>query len=103
MAWEYFNSLPADSEKRWEWAAWMTRSVMGETSMKTYERKQKMLQKANVQNKATDKSDVTEEAPLPAEFQYFEDVKEPPRSYSDLLLSACCYHQRQRLLLSYLV
>jgi len=27
MGWEYFNSLPGDRDRPWEWAAFMTRNV----------------------------------------------------------------------------
>ncbi|KAG0646655.1 Chitinase 1 [Hyphodiscus hymeniophilus] len=29
MGWEYFNSLPGDRDKPWEWAAFMTKSLKG--------------------------------------------------------------------------
>ncbi|CAD6457348.1 55252afe-02c0-468b-8084-a6279e90a29c [Sclerotinia trifoliorum] len=53
MGWEYFNSLPGDKDRPWEWAAWMT----------------KVLEATN--NNVDD--DLQGDAPLPAEFEYHSE------------------------------
>ena len=77
MGWEYFNSLPGDRARPWEWAAFMTRTVRG------------VLPAANLISSTVapplpldrpnpflvlDQSLKSEgEAPLPTEFEYYTD------------------------------
>lgn len=77
MGWEYFNSLPGDRERPWEWAAFMTRIVRGRlpaateapvaTSNGAAEEKPNPFLLADGDAKAKS------EAPLPAEFDYYTD------------------------------
>ncbi|TAQ87197.1 hypothetical protein B7494_g4471 [Chlorociboria aeruginascens] len=76
MGWEYFNSLPGDKQKPWEWAEFMTRNVRG------------ILPAAPVASASTgvveEKKDIgivdedpegkgKGEAPLPKVFEYYSD------------------------------
>jgi hypothetical protein len=57
MAWEYFNSLPGDRERPWEWAAWMTRNLVGEGFVPSYRRikeQQKVMEKSEVVDTVTE-------------------------------------------------
>lgn len=78
MGWEYFNSLPGDRERPWEWAAWMT-SVLGKlpisapsgpgtsTGTSVVVEKQKPLVSRNADD------DLKGDAPLPLEFEYYSE------------------------------
>ncbi|MCJ1471396.1 hypothetical protein MMC13_000035 [Lambiella insularis] len=77
MAWEYFNSLPGDVDRPWEWAAWMTRIVRGEALAQTAGQVQQVIQNKENLKKAKDETnsafdDGTEEAPTPTGFEYIE-------------------------------
>ncbi|TGO47516.1 hypothetical protein BCON_0274g00030 [Botryotinia convoluta] len=75
MGWEYFNSLPGDRDRPWEWAAWMTR-VLGKLPISAPKQPiaspsvipevetQKPLVSSNVDD------DLEGDAPLPSEFEY---------------------------------
>lgn len=75
MGWEYFNSLPGDRQKPWEWAAYMTRYVrnglpaasllLSKTSV--IEQKERPLLVVDEDTK------VKGEAPLPTSFEYYSD------------------------------
>ena len=80
MGWEYFNSLPGDRDKPWEWAAFMTRNLKGGLSAQAaapvvdpptqvasiLATQQQVLRLVD--------EDITEvEAPLPQNFEYYSD------------------------------
>ena len=77
MGWEYFNALPGDTEKPWEWATWMTSHFVWSAAVPPAEHIQTVLPKvliaaeSQIPNKAID--DETEEAPLAIGFEYFSD------------------------------
>lgn len=81
MAWEYFNSLPGDVHRPWEWAAWMTRAIRGEPLAEASGQTQQIMQ--NLETAGTAKKnpdlpvdDTTEEAPVPTGFEYIEDEQQ---------------------------
>jgi len=75
MGWEYFNSLPGDTQRPWEWAAYMTKHVRNglpatasaSSSTSVAEDRQKALVIVNEDQKAEG------EAPLPSSFEYYSD------------------------------
>jgi hypothetical protein len=77
MGWEYFNSLPGDRERPWEWAAFMTRNlktgVAAPAAASARPGAQVLVdtQKPLVLADAGD--DVEVEAPCPARFEYYSD------------------------------
>ena len=74
MGWEYYNSLPGDKERPWEWAGWMTRCLR--TWLVREERpKVESLKEADVQKLLAVDEDEKEkgDAPLPKEFEYYSD------------------------------
>lgn len=83
MGWEYFNSLPGDTSRPWEWAAFMTRHVRSgppslvpvPTAVPVH-----VPAPAPVQDKpkamfvvVDEDPKVKEEALLPADFEYYTD------------------------------
>ncbi|KAH8805774.1 glycoside hydrolase superfamily [Xylogone sp. PMI_703] len=70
MGWEYFNSLPGDTQRPWEWAEFMTKHVRNGLSPA-----QGLPATTISQEKKTDLIDGNDskEAPTPAEFEYFTD------------------------------
>ncbi|ATZ46672.1 hypothetical protein BCIN_02g00570 [Botrytis cinerea B05.10] len=78
MGWEYFNSLPGDRDRPWEWAAWMTR-VLGKLPVSAP--KQPMTSASVIAEVETQKplvsrnvdDDLEGDAPLPSEFEYHSE------------------------------
>jgi chitinase len=81
MGWEYFNSLPGDRDRPWEWAAFMTRNLRGALPAPAVPQMldpsvQAASISANQQKVLTlvDEDIKTEvEAPLPESFEYYSD------------------------------
>lgn len=84
MGWEYFNSLPGDRARPWEWAAFMTKNVRSinpiaalASSISIPPKQQQPLTQslappvAIVQ--AVDEDPKASDAPLPKDFEYFTD------------------------------
>lgn len=73
MGWEYFNSLPGDRERPWEWAAFMTRNVR--SPLPAVLQSPKLLTPSAKQESSIsiDEDALEEEAPLPAGFDYYSD------------------------------
>jgi chitinase len=75
MGWEYFNSLPGDRDRPWEWAAFMTKNLKGglpalmppAPAVSVVVNQQKPLMLVDEDEK------VTVEAPLPNDFEYYSD------------------------------
>ncbi|RFU30715.1 hypothetical protein B7463_g5627, partial [Scytalidium lignicola] len=71
MGWEYFNSLPGDTQKPWQWAEYMTKNVRnGLPSPAQVPPHTIIAQKKKIN--PVDGHD-SKEAPLPADFEYFTD------------------------------
>jgi hypothetical protein len=76
MGWEYFNSLPGDRERPWEWAGYMTRNVRGLTAPPAASLLPVATAPAVVERKAdmlVVDGNSREEASLPSSFEYFTD------------------------------
>ena len=82
MSWEYFNSLPGDRARPWEWALWMTRNTRGEEttsqvplhSRPRIEEPAQRVMAPNQQKKEAFIVDIqSEEAQLPEAFDYLTD------------------------------
>ncbi|RDW78395.1 chitinase-2 [Coleophoma crateriformis] len=87
MGWEYFNSLPGDRERPWEWAAFMTKHMR--PSLQPPETKEGLQPSAQSQRLAAidslahvkpnpvlvdeDTGVKGADAPIPSEFEYFTD------------------------------
>ncbi len=73
MGWEFFNSLPGDRERPWEWAEWMTK-VIRRGKGRPVEEIALVEEKKTDQFVVIDESlDSREEALLPETFEYFTD------------------------------
>lgn len=81
MGWEYFNSLPGDTARPWEWAAYMTAHLRGSSHVASTA---ELTPSTNKPNSAANPflaigasgapgSEAEEEAPLPASFEYDTD------------------------------
>lgn len=70
MGWEYFNSLPGDRERPWEWAAFMTKSLRLDHVQSG---RAESVEKPDIQKVAFLDDDGDEEAVIPAKFEYFSD------------------------------
>jgi chitinase len=79
MGWEYFNSLPGDRDRPWEWAAYMTRNVRnGFPAVARAPARAAPVVSAiqATQNPfliVDDDPKFREEAPLPEAFEYYSD------------------------------
>lgn len=80
MGWEYFNSLPGDCPRPWEWAAFMTKNVRnGLLSTVVVPGTSVSMASAtgtqSIQNpfRLLDDTKPKGEAPLPKEFEYYSD------------------------------
>jgi chitinase len=79
MGWEYFNSLPGDRDRPWEWAAYMTRNVRnGFPAVATAPARAapdlSAIQETQNPFLIVDGDPkVKEEAPLPDAFEYYSD------------------------------
>ncbi|KAG9229840.1 glycoside hydrolase family 18 protein [Amylocarpus encephaloides] len=80
MGWEYFNSLPGDRDRPWEWATFMTKHLRAATPGSTVPGTSVQMGSATgAQNKQNpfllvDRDLKTkEEAPLPKIFDYYSD------------------------------
>jgi hypothetical protein len=77
MGWEYFNSLPGDRDRPWEWAAFMTRNLKG--LLPPVKFSGAPIEVASVVSqqkpfKLVDEDAKAEaEAPLPKGFEYYSD------------------------------
>ena len=75
MGWEYFNSLPGDRDRPWEWAAFMTRNVRNglpavvHTAPTNIASQEKPLLPLVVDEDPKSPQD----APVPKEFEYYSD------------------------------
>ncbi|PQE23874.1 hypothetical protein CJF30_00008859 [Rutstroemia sp. NJR-2017a BBW] len=72
MGWEYFNSLPGDRDRPWEWAAFMTKHLRGgivnaQPVASVLEEKQAPVVSRDVDEK------IVGEATVPGDFEYFSD------------------------------
>lgn len=76
MGWEYFNSLPGDRAKPWEWALWCTKNVRNGfpalTSAPAVVASAAPVTK-NPFLMVDDDSKSEGEAPVPKEFEYYSD------------------------------
>lgn len=76
MGWEYFNSLPGDKDRPWEWAAFMTRTLKGGLPAAVGSLP---LPDAAISEKPlllVDGDEVEVDAPLPKTFEYYSDDSE---------------------------
>ncbi|CAG8960274.1 hypothetical protein HYFRA_00012794 [Hymenoscyphus fraxineus] len=76
MGWEYFNSLPGDCLRPWEWAAFMTKHVRsGLPSTVVPGPSVSMASATGTQNpfRLLDNSKAKEDAPVPKDFEYYSD------------------------------
>ncbi|KAH8656553.1 glycoside hydrolase superfamily [Tricladium varicosporioides] len=77
MGWEYFNSLPGDRARPWEWAAFMTRILGNKRSIEvpdaTATNANASPAKRNPFLFLDEGLEIEEEAPLPKGFEYFSD------------------------------
>ena len=75
MGWEYFNSLPGDRARPWEWAAFMTKSL--ETTAQTPAistlhpaSARQMHNPVSLADNVGNKTRIEDDAPLPLVFEY---------------------------------
>lgn len=80
MSWEYFNSLPGDRERPWEWALWMTKNMRSPQlppPIPIHSRPQVPVQQAIAPSRKQRDflvvDDESEEAQLPETFDYVSD------------------------------
>lgn len=76
MGWEYFNSLPGDRARPWEWALWCTRNVRNGFPLSTLAppvAASAVPAKKNPFLMVDDDSKSEDEAPVPKEFEYYSD------------------------------
>lgn len=74
MGWEYFNSLPGDRERPWEWAAFMTRTLRGGMPVDGGPLPDARASEKPLMLVDGDKAEV--DAPLPKTFEYYSDGSE---------------------------
>lgn len=73
MGWEYFNSLPGDRDRPWEWAGFMTRNIRWDLGAPQPVDEGSKAQEIAV---VTVDGDSKEEALTPTPFEYFTDESE---------------------------
>ena len=75
MGWEYFNSLPGDRDKPWEWAAFMTRNVRnGLPAVAQDVPIAKASDEKSIQFLVVDEDPRSpQDAPVPKNFDYYSD------------------------------
>ncbi|KAG4442019.1 hypothetical protein IFR05_002487 [Cadophora sp. M221] len=77
MGWEYFNSLPGDRARPWEWAAFMTKNVRNglpaASVPATVAAVAPVVAKQNPFMMVDEDPKVKEDAPVPKEFEYYSD------------------------------
>lgn len=80
MGWEYFNSLPGDKARPWEWALWCSRNVRNVFPVPgaSVVIAEPVLKSANPFLMADDDPKFKGDAPVPKEFEYDpgEDIEE---------------------------
>jgi hypothetical protein len=75
MGWEYFNSLPGDRDKPWEWAAFMTRNVRNGLPVVAQDIPiAKASDEKSIQFLVVDEDPKSpQDAPVPKNFEYYSD------------------------------
>lgn len=75
MGWEYFNSLPGDTSRPWEWAEYMTRNVRNGLPIpaEVPQGVPLAVPADKEENIVAVDGDETKGAPLPGDFEYFTD------------------------------
>lgn len=75
MGWEYFNSLPGDRDRPWEWAAFMTRNVRNGLPAITQAAPtaSAVPKKPNQFLVVDEDPKAPQDAPVPKDFEYYSD------------------------------